>query len=123
MKYYSKTTKGFYDLEIHGNTMPADAVEVSDEAYHLLFTKQSEGEQIVSDDNGYPITIITPVSPITWEQIKVQRDALLQQSDWTVLTDASPKPSVEAWLEYRQALRDIPQDFDSPEDIVWPTKP
>ncbi|MCD9550856.1 hypothetical protein GLP21_19775, partial [Photobacterium carnosum] len=24
---------------------------------------------------------------------------------------------------YRQALRDIPQTYDNPDDIVWPTKP
>jgi len=59
----------------------------------------------------------------TWEQIRAQRDQLLQQSDWAIITDATPKPSKEAWLTYRQALRNIPQSFSTPESVVWPTKP
>jgi len=27
------------------------------------------------------------------------------------------------WAEYRQQLRDIPQDFASPDDVVWPAAP
>ena len=63
-----------------------------------------------------------PPAP-TWEQIRSQRDALLKDSDWSVASDATPKPSKEAWLTYRQTLRDIPQAFSSPESVVFPTKP
>ena len=37
--------------------------------------------------------------------------------------DATPKPSKEAWLTYRQALRDLPQNFETPEEVVWPELP
>jgi len=63
-----------------------------------------------------------PPAP-TWEQIRSQRDILLKNSDWSVASDATPKPSKEAWLTYRQALRDIPQNFSTPEEVVFPTKP
>ena len=63
-----------------------------------------------------------PPAP-TWEQIRAQRDALLKDSDWAAFPDATPKPSKEAWLTYRQALRDIPQTFSTPEEVVWPNKP
>ena len=63
-----------------------------------------------------------PPAP-TWEQIRSQRDALLKDSDWSVAGDATPKPSKEAWLSYRQALRDIPSTFKTPEEVVWPNKP
>ena len=59
-----------------------------------------------------------------WEAVKVQRNSLLSQTDWTQLSDAVL--SIEekaAWQEYRQALRDIPQDFANPEDVIWPVKP
>ena len=59
----------------------------------------------------------------TWEQIKAQRDQLLIQSDWTTLSDATPKPNKEAWLTYRQALRDITKTYSSPESVIWPTDP
>jgi hypothetical protein len=63
-----------------------------------------------------------PPAP-TWEQIRIQRDSLLTSSDWSVASDATPKPSKEAWLTYRQALRDVPENFSSPEEVVWPNKP
>jgi hypothetical protein len=63
-----------------------------------------------------------PKPSITWEQIRSQRDNLLTASDWSVASDATPKPSKEAWLTYRQALRDVPQTFSTPEEVVWPNK-
>ena len=63
-----------------------------------------------------------PPAP-TWEQIRAQRNALLKDSDWSVASDATPKPSKEAWLTYRQALRDLPSTFSTPEEVVWPEKP
>ena len=58
-----------------------------------------------------------------WETIKNMRNELLAKSDWTAIPDANPKPSKEAWLTYRQALRDLPQNFSEPSEVVWPTKP
>jgi hypothetical protein len=45
------------------------------------------------------------------------------QSDWAIVADATPKPSKEAWLNYRQALRDITKIFAKPEDVIWPESP
>jgi hypothetical protein len=59
----------------------------------------------------------------TWDTVRSQRDVLLDDSDWAVMPDATPKPSKEAWLTYRQALRDVPQTFSTPEEVVWPNKP
>ena len=63
-----------------------------------------------------------PPAP-TWEQIRGQRDGFLAASDWSAFPDATPKPSKEAWLTYRQALRDLPQNFEDPSEVVWPNKP
>ena len=65
---------------------------------------------------------LVPYIP-SWREINKQRNILLSQSDWTAMPDATPKPSKEAWLTYRQALRDIPQNFSTPEEVVFPTKP
>lgn len=59
----------------------------------------------------------------TWAEIKSKRDQLLKESDWVVLADANPKPSKDAWLNYRQELRDIPQKYTDPSKVVWPEKP
>ena len=53
------------------------------------------------------------------------RDAKLQEADVQVLRfleTGAPVP--QAWLDYRQALRDVPQTQDITKlEIVWPTKP
>ena len=124
MIYYSKTTKGFYCEEIHGTNIPSDCVQITKEQHTTLLNDQSQGKQIVPDQNGYPIAIIPPVAPPTWEQIKAQRDGLLKDSDWTTNSDAPfTAAQKKAWKEYRQALRDLPSTFSTPEEVVWPEKP
>ena len=56
-----------------------------------------------------------------WSQVRLKRNRLLGDCDWTQLSDSSADKV--AWGNYRQALRDIPQNFQKPEDVVWPTKP
>ena len=58
---------------------------------------------------------------LAWQNVRSERDRLLTASDWTQVADA-PVDSA-AWAVYRQQLRDIPQDFDSPDDVVWPAAP
>ena len=62
-----------------------------------------------------------PPPPKTWDDIRRERDRLLAESDWTQVADA-PVDSA-AWVVYRQALRDVPQDYTTPEDVVWPIPP
>jgi len=59
--YYSKSTGGFYSLDIHGNNIPPEAVEITTEDHSALMLAQSEGKQIVADDNGNPIAINPPM--------------------------------------------------------------
>ena len=56
------------------------------------------------------------------EEVRTQRDALLKESDWAVLPDA-PVADEQAWKDYRQALRDVPEQGGFPTDINWPEKP
>jgi hypothetical protein len=58
---------------------------------------------------------------VAWEPVRKERNNLLTQSDWTQLSDSSADKV--AWASYRQALRDIPQNFSNPEDVTWPAKP
>ena len=55
------------------------------------------------------------------EDVREQRDALLKDSDWTQVSDAPVDQ--QAWKDYRQALRDVPEQEGFPTDINWPTKP
>lgn len=55
------------------------------------------------------------------EALRLERNALLKESDWTVLPD-SPV-NVDLWKAYRQSLRDIPQQESFPDEISFPEKP
>jgi hypothetical protein len=58
-----------------------------------------------------------------WMQIRAERNARLTASDWTQLPDADLTDKEKAaYTKQRQQLRDIPQDFDDPDKIVWPEK-
>lgn len=58
----------------------------------------------------------------TWEQVKAKRNKLLQESDFTQLSDVFIN-NKEEWVIYRQLLRDITHNYESPIDIVWPETP
>lgn len=74
--FYSATTGGFYDTAIHGNNIPADAVEITAEQHAALIEGQSQGKRIVADENGRPILQDPP--PPTAEQIMSRLEASVQ---------------------------------------------
>ena len=59
---------------------------------------------------------------VDWIQVRASRDAALLECDWRALKDVV-LPT--AWKEYRQALRDLPQDHAESNDAAdsWPVKP
>ncbi|HEJ2458035.1 TPA: phage tail assembly chaperone [Vibrio cholerae] len=64
------------------------------------------------------------VSDAKWEVIREKRQPFIDKTDWTQMPDAQLSPEKKAeFAAYRQALRDIPQNYSNPDDVVWPTKP
>jgi|TARA_B110000263_G_scaffold52543_1_gene43985 hypothetical protein len=57
-----------------------------------------------------------------WDRIRAQRDQLLRDTDYIVLADYEVDDE-DGWLLYRQELRDMPQDYPSADDVVWPDVP
>ena len=57
------------------------------------------------------------------QKIRLQRDLLLGECDWTQLIDVPVAVDKAAWATYRQALRDVPQQPEFPWKFNWPTKP
>lgn len=58
------------------------------------------------------------------EKIRAQRDVLLTETDWVVSKAYETQTVVpQEWVQYRQALRDIPQQNQFPADVVFPIKP
>jgi hypothetical protein len=56
-----------------------------------------------------------------WLEVRQNRNDLLSACDWTQLADA-PITNKEAWVEYRQLLRDVTK-VDDPHNVVWPQPP
>ena len=78
MYYYSAKNSGFYAREIHGDNIPPDAVEITDETYAALLTGQSAGQIIMAGADGAPI-LIDPPAP-TMDQVRGQ--ASLAMAAW-----------------------------------------
>ncbi len=55
-----------------------------------------------------------------WASIRLQRDKLLQATDWRASSDLTLS---DAWKNYRNDLRQIPQTQSDPFNITWPTEP
>lgn len=66
--------------------------------------------------------ISTYQDDVSWVQVRKQRDQALEGSDWRALKDVTLP---NAWKEYRQALRDLPQEHDTANDAcdAWPVMP
>jgi hypothetical protein len=64
-----------------------------------------------------------------WAELRAERDRLLAETDWMSLraVDASADglglQLPQVWVDYRQALRDLPANTADPANPVWPTKP
>jgi hypothetical protein len=55
------------------------------------------------------------------ERMRLHRDRLLKESDWTQLPDAPVDR--EAWATYRQALRDFPATWTPGSEADFPDTP
>lgn len=58
-----------------------------------------------------------------WVAIRFQRDQLLAGTDWRVTKAMEAGATLpQAWVDYRQALRDVTTQSD-PTNITWPVAP
>ena len=56
-----------------------------------------------------------------WERLRLQRDRLLSATDFRMVIDAPW--DTQPWADYRQALRDMPENTTDPRLAVWPEIP
>ena len=63
------------------------------------------------------------------ESLRQRRNQLLAETDWVTLkaiddsNDGLGIQLPQVWMDYRQALRDLPANTVDPANPVWPTKP
>ena len=85
------------------------------------------GQQPTEEDVKAKIIELDAAEPM--RLLRIERDKKIAQTDWRVLPDQTPS---DDWINYRQALRDLPAsaspkldsnynlDFSS---FTWPTEP
>jgi hypothetical protein len=52
--------------------------------------------------------------------IRNERTRLLAETDWRFRSDMNPS---QEWIDYCQALRDVPSQAGFPWDVQWPVAP
>lgn len=130
MKLYSQLTGGFYDVEINGDDIPQDAVEINDDTWMALLNGQAEGKIISPDENGYPV--LTEPLPLTRQELiaqaelkkrelRVRADSEISWRQYAVEKGKATEEEAAAliaWQDYRLDLMRI--DTAKPD---WPTPP
>lgn len=119
--FYSPSKEGFYDTAIiNYPSLPDDCIEITEEQKKTFLNEMSmHGKHLVLVNNKLVLESRPVV--ITWQSVRDSRNILLNESDYTQVPDFPGNK--EAWTKYRQLLRDIPQTYNNPEDVVWPEKP
>ena len=70
------------------------------------------------DEVNVKLQDLTAAEPM--KELRAERDRLIAATDWWASSDLTMTAEQTA---YRQALRDITEDYSSLDDVVWPTKP
>ncbi|NOJ25741.1 phage tail assembly chaperone [Vibrio coralliilyticus] len=63
------------------------------------------------------------VTQTRWAEVRAIRDAKLSGADALMNRAVDNGLDTTTISQYRQALRDIPQTYNQPDDVVWPQKP
>ena len=60
-----------------------------------------------------------------FKELREERNKRIAQTDYLAISDYPHPTEVvkQAWLDYRQALRDLPANTTDPENPVWPEAP
>ncbi len=104
-----------------------------DKEMRSLIQKHCEGSQthriVRGDDLSWTVEVIPELTPEermakAEQEARSKRDYLISQTDYLLAPDYPiTAESLEAVKEYRQALRDVPQQAGFPDEIDWPTMP
>ena len=96
-------------------------------SYTTPTQKLSTVEPYVENGKAYTVKVEsttteeqTNLNNTKWTDVRKQRDILLKETDWRAMSD---RTLTDAWRNYRQQLRQIPQTQTDPYNITWPTEP
>tara|TARA_B100000212_G_scaffold337339_1_gene312021 strand:- start:287 stop:550 length:264 start_codon:yes stop_codon:yes gene_type:complete len=82
-----------------------ETIKMTDEEIAQLKASQPTAEEITAQK---------------WQGIRAKRNELLARTDWRASSDLT---LTDAWRDYREELRQVPQTQTDPDNITWPTEP
>tara|TARA_B100001057_G_scaffold124786_1_gene123516 strand:+ start:2821 stop:3120 length:300 start_codon:yes stop_codon:yes gene_type:complete len=89
--------------------------------------KMVDGKLVeLTDEEEKQLLINQEIYEKDFSDIRLRRNRLLQETDWIVIREREQAGSVhnfEAFMKYRQELRDIPTKYNKVSLVKWPTKP
>ena len=83
--------------------------------------KLSEGCELFSNE-FFETEFKKYINSKPWVAFRNERSKKLTETDWTQTNDIIMENETE-WMEYRQALRDLPSTTEDPENLIWPEPP
>ena len=116
--YISREGSKVYNIKYYASKR--DAEEIKDIDGNSQDPKVYVQSHFVGQDDTKDARLLAE----EWTQIRAERDRLIAETDWMMLSDTGTAST--AWKNYRKALRDIPSSQDSAKvfsDIDWPSKP
>ena len=119
------TALGITEWVLRGDPTNADEfgamfrkVTGADENGSAIESDNSADWGVTWDEVNEKLQDLTAAEPM--KELRAERDKLIAATDWWASSDLT---MTDAQTAYRQALRDITEDYDSLDDVVWPTKP
>ena len=119
------TALGITEWVLRGDPTNADEfgamfrkVTGTDENGSAIESDNSADWGVTWDEVNEKLQDLTAAEPM--KELRAERDKLIAATDWWASSDLT---MTDAQTAYRQALRDITEDYDSLDDVVWPTKP
>ena len=118
---------GWYTVQKAPVQFDANTQFISDNTYAFINNTVTETPVVSDKDPSQVIDFKTPFL----NNLRNIRNSLLTQSDWTQATDVQKIKSIEwvnAWVVYRQALRDLPAQYETIDitistQVILPTIP
>ena len=109
---------------------PDALLNISGETFDdLIVVNQETGKPFQFDQSAAELAYVDLVAEDNFKALRTRRNQLLTETDWVTLkaTDDSNDglgiQLPQVWMDYRQALRDLPANTVDPANPVWPTKP
>jgi hypothetical protein len=114
-----------YNSESLADRVSETLIEIPSNLNYQCIEAYKNKESRIALRHTSNVKFINEITKVNMQVLRQKRDALLAETDKYVAMDFphhSPEDK-QAWLDYRQALRDLPANTTDPENPVWPTPP